>query len=69
MAIVFFCQCGRQATAPDTAAGLRSRCPRCGVPVRVPAAPQRRPDPLDTPSWLFLKSQAKNQSPWGSRCT
>jgi biopolymer transport protein ExbD len=30
--------CGKQLTAPESAAGRRSTCPRCGTKVTVPAA-------------------------------
>jgi DNA-directed RNA polymerase subunit RPC12/RpoP len=63
MAITFPCQCGRQLTAPDTAAGLRARCPRCQAKVRVPAVPVERPKPTDTDSWRFLLTRAKAKRP------
>ena len=57
MAIVFPCPCGRQLSAPETAAGLKAHCPRCGAPTRVPAVPLVRPNPTDTDSWRLLMSQ------------
>ncbi|HEX8200192.1 MAG TPA: hypothetical protein VF590_06870 [Isosphaeraceae bacterium] len=63
MSIVFSCQCRREISVPDAAAGLRARCPRCGATVPVPLASRRRPDPFDSPSWRFLISQAEGRNP------
>ncbi len=47
MAILVRCpKCTVQLSAPDTAAGKKIRCPRCGeiVPISMPAAPPPLPD-------------------------
>lgn len=52
MAIKFSCKCGKHLKAPESAAGRRSRCPRCGDPVVVPSPEKTVPLPerdLDMP--------------------
>ncbi len=39
MSISFACDCGKQLTVADVHAGKRAKCPACGNPVTVPAAP------------------------------
>lgn len=38
MSIAVACACGAKLKAPDTAAGKRVKCPKCGDPIAVPAA-------------------------------
>ena len=40
MSISFTCDCGKQLKVADAHAGKRAKCPACGNPVTVPAAPQ-----------------------------
>jgi hypothetical protein len=65
MAIRFDCLCGQKIKAPDNAAGLKVRCPRCGEQQRVPMAFQSRPDPLTSGSWISLVKLAKADRPKG----
>jgi hypothetical protein len=37
MPISVFCQCGAKLNAPDSAAGKRVKCPKCGAALTVPA--------------------------------
>lgn len=37
--------CGYQTTAPDSAAGMKGKCPKCGAVVRVPGTKAARVDP------------------------
>ena len=39
MSISFACACGKQLKVADAHAGKRAKCPACGHPVTVPAAP------------------------------
>ncbi len=45
MSISFACDCGKQLKVADAHAGKRAKCPACGNPVTVPAAP---PPPAET---------------------
>lgn len=47
--IVFHCGNGHRINAPSASAGKRARCPKCGMPVKVPV-PGRREDPPPAPS-------------------
>ena len=73
MAIVFPCPCGRELSAPDLAAGLWVRCPRCATLSLVPVVSLARPDPTDSETWRLLVRRALSQNPlvcwgsWGSR--
>lgn len=39
--ITFLCSCGARLQVPDTAAGKKSRCPKCQAAVRVPPGPSK----------------------------
>ena len=40
MPIKIACQCGQGFQAPDHLAGKKVRCPKCGNPLAIPAAPR-----------------------------
>jgi hypothetical protein len=50
MAIAFSCECGQQLQAKDEHAGRRTRCPKCGRDVMIPAiGPAPEPGPRPRP--------------------
>ncbi len=49
MAIRFACPCGKNLTAPDTARGKVSACPRCGRQLAPPAVSTRADRPAGQP--------------------
>ncbi|MBI4614059.1 MAG: SUMF1/EgtB/PvdO family nonheme iron enzyme [Planctomycetes bacterium] len=49
MAVRFSCPCGKHLSAPESAAGKPSRCPRCGRAVVVPARAGQVEPTLDLP--------------------
>lgn len=50
MSIVFFCShCGARFEVGGNVAGKTGRCKRCGEKIAVPAATERRPQPVATP--------------------
>lgn len=38
------CACGQRLKVPDSAAGTRVRCPKCGTLLQLPGAPATVPD-------------------------
>ncbi|GIW94359.1 MAG: hypothetical protein KatS3mg110_2400 [Pirellulaceae bacterium] len=42
MPIVVTCQCGQKLSAPDSLAGKKARCPKCGAVLAVPAPSANR---------------------------
>jgi hypothetical protein len=40
--IVVTCQCGQKLSAPDSAAGKKARCPKCGAVLAIPVPPANR---------------------------
>ena len=54
MSIAFRCQCGARFNLPDSKAGLKSKCPKCGCKLVVPAASTVSDDELA--QWLHRAS-------------
>ena len=56
--VKFRCQCGQKIGVPDSYAGKRVRCPRCGNPARVPEA-----TPGEMPSATVTRDAAVSPTP------
>jgi hypothetical protein len=49
MSILVTCQCGKHFKTGDQYAGKKARCPGCGTPLTIPAAPPKAGAPLVRP--------------------
>jgi predicted Zn finger-like uncharacterized protein len=56
-------QCNASLTVDDAAAGKTGKCPKCGVPIKVPL-PEAKPEPTAEP-----EPQPESEHPWGGRAT
>lgn len=70
MPIPVACQCGKQVNAPDNLAGKRVKCPACGNPLVIPAAPVAPASPLGQDPGLggMLAEEGMSETPRCPQC-
>lgn len=59
--------CGKNLTAPDSAAGTRAKCPECGELLRIPKP--KEPPPTKTPRPGMTAAVSFRCSRWAMFCT
>jgi hypothetical protein len=65
MSIAVGCQCGQQFAANAKLAGKRVKCPKCGRPIAIPAAPDANSEPASAPEVAADPLAAPGGAPWG----